>query len=53
MDWLQRMNWSHLQEDVAERVWEEAHRRYFEEDEPLEPAFENALREQGYHVESP
>lgn len=50
MNWLERMNWSFLDDDDAAALWEEAGRRYFEEDEPLETAFTNALRSQGFVV---
>lgn len=51
MDWLQRMNWSFLEDDAAAAVWDEARRRYFELDEPLETAFTEALRSNGFAVE--
>ena len=41
------MNWSFLADEDAESVWDEARRRFFEENEPLDVAFTNALRAQG------
>ncbi len=51
MNWLERMNWSFLETDEAEAVWENARQRYFDGDEPLDRAFREALREQGWDVE--
>lgn len=47
MDWLERMNWSFLDDDDARAVWEEARRRFFEEDETFQDAFINALHARG------
>jgi len=48
MNWLERMNWSHLDTDRAERVWDEARRLYFEEDHQLQEAFTIALENEGF-----
>ena len=51
MDWLARMNWSFLETNVAERVWDEARRLYFEEDDTLEQAFTKGLEGEGMKPE--
>jgi len=51
MNWIQRMNWSFLEEDVAKRVWDKAYQLYFEEDKPLHVAFTRALESEGFTVE--
>lgn len=48
MDWLASMNWSFLEDDVAARVWDEARRLYFEEDNSLDEAFTQALEKEGF-----
>lgn len=46
------MNWSFLDEDTAKAIWEEAYRRYFEEDEPLQDAFVTAINKHGFTEDS-
>lgn len=51
MDWLSRMNWPYLEDDEAKAIWEEARRLFFEEDEKLDVAFQNALSKHCFSVE--
>jgi len=50
--WLEHMNWSFLDDEVAERLWDEARRRYFDDDTPLNMAFKLALEGEGFKVKS-
>lgn len=51
MNWLERMNWSFLDEDDAAAIWEDARRWYFEGDTPLDTAFTLALKDRGIEVQ--
>lgn len=48
MDWLARMNWPFLEDAEAKRVWDEARRLYFDEDNSLDEAFAKALKGEGF-----
>jgi len=51
MNWIQRMNWSFLEDPTAKRVWSKAHKLYFENDTPIDVAFAIALESEGFTVE--
>lgn len=51
MNWLERMNWTFLDDDTASRVWDKARRLFFEDDEKLDDAFKRALKSEGFVLE--
>jgi hypothetical protein len=48
MNWLERMNWSFLEDEDAKVIWNEAYRLYFEEDCQIEEAFRRAIEAAGW-----